>query len=113
MNSITLTISTGVEDTEIIDLGLYNPSIEGPITLAMLNTGFTNRDMTLASFNGTPAKTMSGYIAAALEDMNDPVGPAGYTMFNVADLLAAQNYLTTLKIACDTYPACTIKIETL
>lgn len=124
MNSIKLTISTGKQDTDIIDLGLYNPSIEGPCSMgfvAGLNPPRQDNAMdnlvrmgelnTLPMLNGLSAATVSLYCTGALSDMN--TNPDKYKVFHVADLLAAQDYLNKLKIACDTYPACTVKIETL
>lgn len=107
MNNIKLSIFTGKEDTDIIDLGLYNPSISGLLNLAY--------PISAASFvdgiEDTPAFAVSEQLDSMLTDMN--TNPDKYKVFHVADLLAAQNYLNQLKVACDTYPACTVKIETI
>lgn len=91
-------------DTDIIDLGLYNPSIEGIVIVAM--------GQTLESLGENLAGVASTLIVPAIADINDDA-TGKYNDFQVADLLAATDYLTKLRIACDTYPDCVVRIEQL
>src|ERR1700760_2708659 len=93
MNNIKLSIFTGVEDTDIIELGLYNPSITGVMDTA-LGASFSGW------VNGQIATAASTSIENMLADMNENIDR--YAVFHSSDLLAAQDYLNKLKIACDT-----------
>lgn len=108
MNNIKLSIFTGVQDTDIIDLGLYNPSIEGILDLSSDTGGIAGGFIMWVE--GQMANDASAMITIMLSDLENA---DKYKSFHVSDLIAAQNYLRELKIACDTYPACTVKIETL
>lgn len=112
MNNIKLTIFTGVQDTDIIDLGYYNPSIEGIVRLALIQSGHGDQNAQMSDFVGMTGNNGSVVITAMLDDIN-LTNPETYKVFQTVDLLAAQAYLNKLKVACDTYPACTVKIETL
>lgn len=112
MNNIKLTIFTGVQDTDIIDLGLYNPSIEGIVRQALIQSGHGDQRAQMSDFNDVIGASCSVVIADALEDINF-TNPESYKIFQTVDLLATQSYLNKLKVACDTYPACTVKIESL
>lgn len=104
MNNVKLSIFTGVQDTDIIDLGLYSPSIEGVVEEAM--------GMTLAETHAFQASILSAKLSPAIDSLNnDQTGK--YNSYKTEDLLGARDYLVKLKIACDTYPACMIGIETL
>lgn len=111
MNNIKLSIFTGVQDTDIIDLGLYNPSIEGVLSVAYPSGDGSDGPTFSYWANGHVASSVSSNLQKVFDDMN--TNPDKYAVFHVADLLAAQDYLNKLKIACDTYPACTVKIETI
>lgn len=105
MNNVKLSIFTGMEDTDIIELGLYNPSLSGIFNLSADVIDFS------IFLEGNDAKTVSDQLEIMIADINN--NASKYAPFQVSDLLAAKDYLTKLKIACDTYPACTVKIETL
>lgn len=104
MNNIKLTIFTGVQDTDIIDIGLYNPSISGILDLAC------SGDF-VAAIEDKAGESVANIVASMIDNMNTNVDD--YKGFHIANLLAAQDYLNKLKIACDTFPACIVKIESL
>lgn len=109
MNNIKLSINTGIKDTDIIDLGLYNPSLNAIMGLAVPDPkgkyGFVEY---IAFMTGGE---LSPLIQSGLTDIDS--NSDKYGVFKTGDLLAARDYLNKLKIACDTYPACMVKIETL
>ncbi len=109
MNNVKLTIFTGVQDTDIIDLGLYNPSIEGILSMAVPDP---KEKLTFSGYiDYLIASELSPILQVGIDDIAS--NNARYSPFQIADLLAAKDYLAKLKIACDTYPACTVRIEPL
>lgn len=109
---IKLTIFTGKEDFDVVELGVYSEFTEGVLNKGISpHLGIPGSDVVFYDLDGMKALNVLYIIINIIGDIES--NHERFNDFKTEELFSAKAYLTSLRAACEAHPACKVNIVSL